>query len=134
MEDILATLDGIAQAELIRKGEISPPELVDAAISRIQKLNPVLNAVITPLFDEARAAAASPTLPPGPFCGVPILLKDFGAMQVGQPYYMGNRALCDARSEAISWKSKDCFVASAPAQKQNAWTHVLPLGFQLSLE
>ncbi len=100
MEDALATLDGIAQAELIRKGELSPRELVDAAISRIEKLNPVLNAVITPLFDEARAVAASPTLPAGPFRGVPILLKDFGAMQVGQPYYMGNQALRSARYTA----------------------------------
>ena len=97
MEDALATLDGIAQAELIRQGQLSPRELVDAAIARIEKLNPVLNAVITPLFDEAQAAAASPTLPAGPFRGVPLLLKDLGAMQIGQPYYMGNRALREAR-------------------------------------
>src|SRR5262249_4776777 len=92
--------DGIAQAELIRKGELSPRELVDAAISRTEKLNPVLNAVITPLFDEARAAAASRTLPAGPFRRVSILLNDFGAMHVGQPYYMGNRSLCEARYTA----------------------------------
>ena len=97
MEDALATLDGIAQAELVRQGQLSPRELVDAAIARCEKLNPILNAVITSLFDEARAAAASPTLPAGPFRGVPLLLKDIGAMQVGQPYYMGNRALRDAR-------------------------------------
>jgi amidase len=97
MEDALATLDGIAQAELIQQGQLSPRELVDATIARIEKLNPSLNAVITPLFDEARAAAASPTLPAGPFRGVPLLLKDLGVMQAGQPYYMGNRALRDMR-------------------------------------
>ena len=59
MPDVLATLDGIAQAELIRQRQLSPRELVDAAVARIEKLNPVLNAVIAPLFDEARAAAAA---------------------------------------------------------------------------
>jgi len=52
--------------------------------------------VITPLFEEARAAAVSPDLPDGPFRGVPFLLKDIGPMQKGQLYYMGNRALRDA--------------------------------------
>jgi amidase len=93
----LATMDATAQAELVRRRELTPLELVDAAIARIERLNPKLNAVITPLFDEARAAAASRDLPSGPFSGVPFLLKDIGAMQKGQPYYMGNRALRDAR-------------------------------------
>jgi amidase len=92
----LSLLDATAQAELVRLGELAPLELVDAAIARIEHLNPVLNAVITPLFEEARAAAVSPDLPHGPFNGVPFLLKDIGAMQKGQPYYMGNRALRDA--------------------------------------
>jgi amidase len=70
--------------------------LVDAAITRIERINPTINAVITPLFEEARKAAASPDLPDGPFRGVPFLLKDIGAMQKGQPYYAGNRALRDA--------------------------------------
>jgi len=119
---------GILVHELLAKAPF------DATREGLESLAAAEARVLGMKDDEARAAAASPTLPPGSFRGVPILLKDFGAMQVGQPYYMGNRALCDARSEAISWKSKDCFVASAPAQKQNAWTHVLPPGFQLSLE
>ena len=52
--------------------------------------------MITPLYEEARAAAISPDLSDGPFRGVPFLLKDIGAMQKDQPYYMGNRALRDA--------------------------------------
>jgi amidase len=92
----LSTMDATAQAELVRRHELTPLELVDAAIARIERVNPTLNAVITPLFEEARAAAASPDLPDGPFRGVPFLLKDIGAMQKGQPYYMGNRALRDA--------------------------------------
>src|ERR1700731_2413369 len=92
----LSTMDATAQAELVRRRELPPLELVDAAIARIERVNPALNAVITPLYEEARAAAVSPDLPDGPFRGVPFLLKDIGAMQKGQPYYMGNRALREA--------------------------------------
>jgi amidase len=49
-----ASLDATGQAELVRKGEVTPSELVEAAIVRIEKLNPQLNAVITPLFEKAR--------------------------------------------------------------------------------
>ena len=94
--DELSTMDATAQAELVRWCELTPLELVDAAIARIERLNPTINAVITPLFEEARKAAVSPELPDGPFRGVPFLLKDIGAMQKGQPYYAGNRALRDA--------------------------------------
>ncbi|MBV8361670.1 MAG: amidase [Deltaproteobacteria bacterium] len=89
-------MDATAQAELVRRKELTPLELVDAAIARIERVNPTLNAVIIPLYEDARAAAVSPDLPEGPFRGVPFLLKDIGAMQKGQPYYMGNRALHDA--------------------------------------
>lgn len=92
----LSTMDATGQAELIRRRELTPLELVDAAIARIERVNPALNAVITPLYEEARAAAVSSDLPDGPFRGVPFLLKDIGAMQKGQPYYMGNRGLREA--------------------------------------
>ena len=100
----LSTMDALAQAELVRRRELTPLELVDAAIARIENVNPAINAVITPLFEEARKAAISPDLPAGPFRGVPFLLKDIGAMQKGQPYYAGNRALREAgfRSPADS--------------------------------
>ena len=57
--DELSSMDATAQAELVRRRELTPLELVDAAISRIQRLNPKLNAVITPLFDDARQWARS---------------------------------------------------------------------------
>ncbi len=104
MGEELASLDAMAQAQLVRRREISPLELVLAAIARIERWNPTLNAVIAPLFDEARAAAASPALPDGPFRGVPFLLKDVGAMQAGQPYWAGNRALREADYRA----PRDC--------------------------
>ena len=53
----LSRLDATAQAELVRTGEVSPLELVDAAINNIEKLNPELNAVIHTLFDSARGRA-----------------------------------------------------------------------------
>jgi amidase len=93
MVDTLARLDATAQAELVRRGELTPGELVDAAIARIEKLNPTLNAVITPLFDKARTQAHSPNLPNGPFRGVPFLLKDLGCHSAGDPYHEGMRFL-----------------------------------------
>ena len=67
--------DGLGLAALVRTGEVSPAELLEAAITRIEAHNPVLNAVVTPMFDEARAAIRA-GLPPGLFQGVPFLLKD----------------------------------------------------------
>jgi len=95
MADELARLDAIAQGELVRRKEISPRELVDTTITRIEKLNPILNAVITPLFEKARTQANSPNLPDGPFRGVPFLLKDLGCHSAGDPYHEGMRFLRD---------------------------------------
>jgi amidase len=89
----LAHMDATAQAELVRRGEASPGELVEAAIDRVQALNPKLNAVIHPLFEQGRAAAAADGLPDGPFRGVPFLFKDIGAMLAGQPLHLGMKAL-----------------------------------------
>jgi amidase len=88
----LATLDAIAQAELVRAGELRPTELVDAAIERIERLNPVLGAVVTPLFDHARATVGSAT---GPFAGVPYLLKDLIVEIEGTPFHEGSVFLRD---------------------------------------
>jgi len=70
--------DATALADLVRKGEVQPSELVDAGISRIERWNPQINAVVTSLFEQARAAAKEP-LPEGVFGGVPFLVKDLGA-------------------------------------------------------
>jgi amidase len=87
-------LDATAQAELVRRGEASPLELVDAAISRIELLNPQLDAVIRTRFELARKEAAG-DLPDGPFRGVPILLKDIGCMVAGEPMAFGIGPLRD---------------------------------------
>jgi amidase len=90
--DELRWLDATATAELVRRGELSAREVIEAAIGRIEQLNPALNAVIAPTFDSARDGLEA--LPPrAPLRGVPFLLKDLTVEQAGLPYWMGNRAL-----------------------------------------
>src|SRR6185503_5344236 len=91
----LYRLDATAQAALILTGAASPNELLDAAIARIDSLNPRINAVITPLFDEARAQIASGFTPSAPFAGVPMLLKDASIEVEGTPHYCGLGVLRD---------------------------------------
>ena len=88
MIEDLAFTDATGQAELVRRGEASPAELVEAAIERIEKVDTELNAVITPLFDKARGAATG-DLPDGPFRGVPFVLKDLAAHSAGDPFHEG---------------------------------------------
>jgi amidase len=88
MSDDTAWLDATGQAELVRTKEVTPSELVDAAIARIERLNPELNAVIHDLFERARAETSG-ALPDGPFRGVPFLLKDLGAELAGTPFCEG---------------------------------------------
>src|SRR5205809_954675 len=93
MSDDVAFLDATAQAELVRQRKASPRELVDAAIARIERVNPKLNAVVIQRFEKARAEAAAPDLPDGPFRGVPFLLKDLICHSAGDPYHAGMRLL-----------------------------------------
>jgi amidase len=90
--DDLARLDAFAQADLVRRKELTPLELVEAAIARIEKLDPEINAVIHPRFDRARDDAAGP-LPDGPFRGVPTLVKDLWSHTAGDPFHKGMRFL-----------------------------------------
>ncbi len=100
--DELGTLDAIAQAELVRSGKATPRELVEAAIERIERLNPQLNAVITPLYEKARAQAESSDLPAGPFRGVPFLVKDAVCHTADDPFHCGMRVLRD-----LGWTEKE---------------------------
>lgn len=88
----LTWLDATAQAELVRRKEVTPAELVEAAIDCIERLNPQLNAVIATLYEDARGAAGN-ELPAGPFTGVPFLLKDLQAAYRGAPMTCGSKYL-----------------------------------------
>jgi amidase len=90
----LTEMDATAQAELVRRGEVKPVELVEAAIGRAELINPKLNAIITPMYEDAREAAEG-SLPDGPFRGVPFLLKDLLATYAGVRMSWGSRFLRD---------------------------------------
>lgn len=74
--------DGLGLAELVRKKEVSAPELLEAAIERAEKHNPKLNAIVYKAYDQAREAAKSLSAA-GPFQGVPFLIKDLTLQVAG---------------------------------------------------
>jgi amidase len=85
-----ANFDGLGLAELVRKKEVTPAELVEAAIERIEKYNPALNAVIYKMYEAARETVKG-QLREGPFTGVPMLLKDLISTVEGVPTSGGNK-------------------------------------------
>ena len=99
MADVLGDHDAVGLAALVRSGEVEPLELVDAAIARIETVDPQLNAVIHRRFERARAEAAAMAGqqpgPTGPLAGVPFLVKDVTCHQAGEPYHEGMRFLRD---------------------------------------
>lgn len=86
--------DALGLAELVRTKEVTPEEVCEAAIARIEKINPAINAVIRTMFDIGRNAARA-GLPDGPFSGAPFLIKDLLATYAGVPMTMGCRAFRD---------------------------------------
>jgi amidase len=88
--DAYGDYDAMGLAELVRRKEVAPPDLVDSALDAIAALNPPLDAVVRVLPDAAREAARAP-LPEGPFAGVPLLLKDTSVSLAGVPTEFGSR-------------------------------------------
>ncbi|RWG80894.1 MAG: amidase [Mesorhizobium sp.] len=89
----IASLDAVGQAEAVHRGDISPLDLVEAAIGRIEQCEGMVGALVHKRFDAARAEASNVSSN-RPFPGVPILLKDSSsAAQVGIPRFAGNRVL-----------------------------------------
>ncbi len=84
--------DALGLAELVKKKEVSPVELSEEVIRRIEVINPVINAVIFKMYNEGRRRAAEPSSQ-GPFAGVPFLLKDLAAAYAGVPLSSGCKAL-----------------------------------------
>jgi amidase len=101
MRDDFAQLDATAQAALVRSGKAAPRELVDAAIARIERLDPQIGAVVLPVFERARQRAREAEkdrtrLAALPFAGVPFLMKDLGGEEAATPCYRGMRLLKEA--------------------------------------
>ena len=100
--DDFGAYDAVGLAELVRTRAVSAAELVDTAIARAERVNERLNAIVTPLYDRARAEAAAVddagATDGAPFRGVPFLLKDLHAPLAGTPMAAGSRFLKDVRS------------------------------------
>lgn len=86
--------DGLGLAALVRAGELTAAELVEAVIERIEAVNPKLGAIVAPMYDEARRTARGP-LPDSPLAGVPFLLKDLLGGYAGAPLRSGSRFFRD---------------------------------------
>jgi amidase len=97
----LTDLDATAQAELVRRNEIHPRELVEQAIERIERFDPQLNVMVHRQYERALDDAEGP-LSDGAFCGVPFLFKDYRCCEAGERYTMGMRALRDVGFRATS--------------------------------
>jgi len=90
-EQVLWEYDAVGQAELVRKGDISPSDLVEAAINRLEKVNPQINCVAEKTYEQARAAAKAVDRN-APLAGVPFAIKDLGIAQKGVTTHSGSRA------------------------------------------
>jgi amidase len=84
--------DATGLAELVRRKEVTPEDLVETAIGRIDRLNGTVNAVIHRMDESARTVAKN-EIPDGPFRGVPLLLKDLISTVEGEPFRCGSRFL-----------------------------------------
>ncbi|MGH7277327.1 MAG: amidase family protein, partial [Candidatus Rokuibacteriota bacterium] len=96
--------DGLGLAALVREGQVSAAEVLEAAIERIETRNPVVNAVVARFYDDGRRAIAR-GLPNGPFTGVPFLMKDITVHVSGAATTNGSRlfagAVADHDSEIV---------------------------------
>lgn len=114
----LGRLDAHAQAALVAAGEVSATELTEAAIVRIEALDPLLNVLTFRDYETARRRAATAT---GPMAGVPWLLKD-GLDYPGMPNRSGSRSRCDGAPGGIDFPFTRGFDAAGliPLGKTNA--------------
>jgi hypothetical protein len=98
-------------AELVKTGQVTPDELLDAAIQRVEARNGAVNAVISQNVERARKSIAD-GLPDGPFKGVPYLLKDLGGWLAGDRVTRGSRFFTDTPIVAQNSVHVDRLIAS----------------------
>ena len=111
--------DALGLAELIKKGETTPKELLDIAINRLEEVNPKTNAVIHKLYDFAKESINNINSD-SVFAGVPFLMKDVGAHLKGAPMNFG----CAGYKDFVS--SEDSIVTTK-IKKSGSWRTALPL-------
>jgi Asp-tRNA(Asn)/Glu-tRNA(Gln) amidotransferase A subunit family amidase len=92
--------DGLGLADRVRRGDVSPAELLETAIAAAERLDPKLNALSQKLYDEARASLSS-VEGSAPFAGVPFLLKDVSTAMKGTRTLQGSRLFADAAPAEI---------------------------------
>lgn len=109
VDDELAGLDATATADWIRRRRISAAEAVDAAIARVERLNPQLNFLVTADFERARKRAQTPVS--GPFAGVPTLVKDLSDLE-GLPTRSGSRLTAAAKPAAATEPTNAALLAA----------------------
>ncbi len=86
--------DALGLAALVETGDVSPRELLEEALVRVDAINPRLNAIAVLAVDAARDSI-NRGLPDGPFKGVPFLLKDLGAEAIDLPSHKGSTLFKD---------------------------------------
>jgi len=92
----LGARDATELAGLVARGEVTPDELLDAALAAVAARNPAINAVVLVQEEVARRSIRE-GLPPGPFRGVPFLIKDLGIEAKDFPSHNGSRLLANTR-------------------------------------
>jgi amidase len=93
--------DAISLAGLVRTGAVSAAELLECALSRADRTDRLLNAIVHRLDDVARGQALQ-LKAHGPFVGVPFLVKDAGAAVAGAPMTVGSRVFAGHKSDTDS--------------------------------
>ena len=86
--------DATALAALIAKREVSPSEMMEAAIARAEEVNPKINAIVHKQYEKARKAVTGGA-PGGPLGGVPYLIKDLHFLERGEPARLGSSLFKD---------------------------------------
>ena len=94
--------DGLGLADLVRRGEVSPGELLGIATTRADQTHSQINAVVRRYDDRARQRVLQPFSPDQPFAGVPFLLKDLFQEWQGVPCSWGNKAHARALAPVTS--------------------------------
>ena len=96
IRDLYEASDAVGLAQLVSRREVTPGELLDEAMERVEALNPQLNAV-TMIQEPTARRLITEGLPDGPLKGVPFLLKDLGAEAVDFPSNNGSRLFANTR-------------------------------------